>query len=391
MVIKSRGNFFMLQLRHPSKGIAFICALVLSSLLAACSTSTAPSTSPSGGSSSSAASAPQQSEWDKLLEAAKKEKALTIVASIPTTSGEALANAFTAKYPEIKAEYIRLATGPALERLRTDKARGSNETDIFLEAPGEFGTLISEGLLLEHIPTVAKDLPAERTPRKPYGWTDRYLVFTLAFNSTKVPGGTIDAKNWDILTRPEYKGRIALIEPNLASSGYQFFFQLMKDMGETKFWDWLAKVKANEPKFYASNVPATESVVSGENLLAVVLELGPLAQIANGAPLVMVHPEPSPAYFGQVGIVAGAPHLNAAKVFMEWFLGTEGQTTWMNIYQVLPGNPAVKDVRAHTTKPWYAAPKRLAISKSDADFKAEVDSNAEFLKRFNTVMGIKNQ
>jgi ABC-type Fe3+ transport system substrate-binding protein len=45
----------------------------------------------------------------------------------------------------------------------------------------------------------------------------------------------------------------------------------------------------------------------------------------DGAPISYHCPEPVPAAVSEMGILKGAPNINAARVFVNWFLSMEGQ------------------------------------------------------------------
>jgi hypothetical protein len=47
--------------------------------------------------------------------------------------------------------------------------------------------------------------------------------------------------------------------------------------------------------------------------------------VAKGAPIAWHCPEPVPLAVSEMGILKGAPHIHAAKIFSNWFLSKEGQ------------------------------------------------------------------
>jgi ABC-type Fe3+ transport system substrate-binding protein len=61
----------------------------------------------------------------------------------------------------------------------------------------------------------------------------------------------------------------------------------------------------------------------------------------DGAPLKFLHPKEG-GYLSESGIsfINGAPHPNAAKLFLNWFLSREGQTLFS---RTLPATPVRKD------------------------------------------------
>jgi iron(III) transport system substrate-binding protein len=86
---------------------------------------------------------------------------------------------------------------------------------------------------------------------------------------------------------------------------------------------WFKKLAANKPQVGRSSIDTVTTVNSGERSISG----GPInlaAQLAGkGNPLAVVAPvEGTVVMMSPSAIMANAPHPNAAKLFMEWFVGS---------------------------------------------------------------------
>ena len=196
-------------------------------------------------------------------------------------------------------------------------------------------SLLSEGLLESFEPAMV--MPEVKDSKNWWGghiWVDNakryiyssqaYLTENLWYNSDLVKPEEI--RSFDDLLNPKWVGRIGYLDPRTAGSGTSIWSFLWKLKGET----YLKKLA--EQKLFLSRDQRilAESLAKGK--IAVVVGLtyySFLPFLKAGLP---VKPLPNPrdeVYIsggsGHVTIIKGAPHPNATKVFVNWFLGKEGQ------------------------------------------------------------------
>ena len=87
----------------------------------------------------------------------------------------------------------------------------------------------------------------------------------------------------------------------------------------------------------------------------------------KGAPVRWVFPKPTPANLTVQTISAKAPHPNAARLFQEWAMSSEGQAAWFKVSSVASARPDTVDPRKAAKadwykEPWYADPEELYIN-----------------------------
>lgn len=322
----------------------------------------------------------------EILLPAIDEGRLTWYTAAALEASNLQAQCFMDRYPFIEVEVFRQTGGPLAERFNADNTRGDIVADVLLHSsPSEFGTWVKEGRFASYVPKSAASLPDALRIFEPNGYPDRIVTISLVYNSqlvTPEQEAIIKTKGWEALADPAFKGRVALVDPALAGSAFNHYYIMSQELGYDYMTDFLARVNANDPVFFASNVPASGAVGSGEYLITPIVEFFGVDQVALGAPVAMTWPSPVPAYYGTMGVVEGAPNPNAARLFVEWFVGEEGQRCWVKNYNVKSANPNVTDTRAHTKAKWFTGQPTLAES-SFADLEQQATDRGKFFAMFD--------
>jgi iron(III) transport system substrate-binding protein len=137
---------------------------------------------------------------------------------------------------------------------------------------------------------------------------------------------------WDLL-RPKWKGKIIAVDPNESSGGWRQLYynpelgpsyvrRLLGEMDvtlsrdERQATDWLAQGKF-AISFFSRDVPeAKERGLPVDEI--------PFTNLKEPTTL-------SSGPNGTIALMRSAPHPNAAKLFINWFLTREGQTTFQEI------------------------------------------------------------
>lgn len=321
--------------------------------------------------SSYASAQDEQARIDELYEAAKSEGELLIYSSTPASYAEALAAAFNKRFPEVEMKTFSATAAPLLERYMADAARGSIQADLVQTSDKGIQRIIEEGLALAYEPSTTATIPEDRRTLTPYAWPDRFIEHVAVYNIDLVSEDEAKhLESWDGVVDPRWKGRIAIADPNLVGGWYNGFYMLYKIKGA----EWFEKLAALEPTIYNSNIPAVESVVSGQHAIALTIDSFASSYFKKGAPIRTKWPEPTPIWSGYITVSKDAPHPQAAKLFMEWFFTEEGMNTWAEIYQVTVARPGIPEKRAFADADWFTGakshyvlnPKNLAAEGAEA-------------------------
>ena len=137
---------------------------------------------------------------------------------------------------------------------------------------------------------------------------------------------------WDLLT-PRWKGKIIAIDPNESSGGWrQLYYH--PDLGVNYVRKLLTEMDLTASR---DERQTTDWLVQGKYAMALFSRGVPEAK-AQGLPVDEVKeaqfkeaPSISSGANGTIALMSNAPHPNAAKVFVNWFLSREGQTAVQQI------------------------------------------------------------
>ena len=256
----------------------------------------------------------------KLIEAAKKEGALTYYSASTDEMNKALTDAFTAKYG-IPVQTLRIATGGLLERFGGEQDSGVASADVlevadevvFGDKPEWFKPLSTK--LLPELANYPKDAVH-----------DNYVLLSISpavitYNTDLVKGKDIP-KGWKDLADPKWKGKILLTDPRTTPT-YMGWAEVMKDLYGIGY---LEKLKAQNFDLVQSATPGAQQVAAGAYAFNFPAATGHSAELRKqGAPVgIVIVQEGTNSPAQNASLVANAPHPNAAQLFLNFRLTQEG-------------------------------------------------------------------
>jgi ABC-type Fe3+ transport system substrate-binding protein len=138
-----------------------------------------------------------------------------------------------------------------------------------------------------------------------------------------------EVRSYDDLLHPKWKGKIGYSDPRGGGAGQGNWTFLWKTRGE----DFLKKLVQQKLVIMREERPLAELLVKGSLAITVGLDIDnfgpfvkaglpakPLPQLKNG-----IYPVTGS---GTLAVIKNQPHPNASRVFINWFLGREGQDTY---------------------------------------------------------------
>ena len=284
----------------------------------------------------SARSAEPQDEWKKIIEAAKKEG--KIVAGGPPTA--ILRQKYKETFEKRFAVELELVSAPGPQNAGRATAEFKAGVRYFDVLHGGSGTL--EPLVYDNVLAPFSDymiLPEIKDPRQWWGghmWednvkTNRFIYSFSAdfstppfYNTDLVKPGELSS--YDDLLLPKWKGKIGFFEPRIPSAGQGLWGFLMKIKGK----DFLQKLAEQNLFISRDGKQIADALAKGtlavglgvsqrfvDPYIKTGLPIKPLMSIKEGMG--------GSNGFGTVAVMKNAPHPNAAKVYINWLLGKEGQ------------------------------------------------------------------
>ena len=253
-----------------------------------------------------------------LVEAARKEGALTFYTASFTEVEQEVINAFNKRFPFIRVSMVRASGGQLITRVRSEAAAGKLVADVIDHS--DRGLMKSiEDLFADYAPPNAADyLPDSRISNRI--WPRITPVWCIAYNTELVKDVP---KTWNDLTKTGYgPGTIGQV---IAPSGGTTWTRVMFErqvLGE----DYWRKQAATKPTLYPSGAPASDALVRGEIQIVPLICNAIFPKVRDGAPIKLVFPpEGIPVVPYAAGIPKTAAHPNAAKLYLDWGLSPEGQ------------------------------------------------------------------
>jgi len=276
-------------------------------------------------------------EWDKIVEAAKKEG--RVVVSIPTSAElrKEFESGFHKAFPGIELE-LSVARGASnINKVVDEQNAGVRSIDLHIGGTTSIITgLLAQNLLEPVLPAMI--LPEVRDPKNWWGghfWADiakkfiygftAYMTETIWYNTTLVKPEEISS--WDSLLDPKWKGKIAILDPRSPGSGESSWAFLWRIKGEA----YLAKLAAQEMLVGRNLRQLGENVARGKSAISIGLSYYTyLPFIKAGLPVKPISNIKEGYYAasgsGNVVLLKNPPHPNATKVFLNWLLSKDGQT-----------------------------------------------------------------
>ena len=125
------------------------------------------------------------------------------------------------------------------------------------------------------------------------------------------------------LLKPQFRGKIVMPDPTQHTTTAQWLASLEKLLGREKADKYIRDVAAMKPIFVESLLPAAERVASGETPLGIAYVKYVHTFGERGAPIDYVRLGKMMGDGHYVTLSNKAPHPNAGKAFIDFFLGPE--------------------------------------------------------------------
>ena len=249
-------------------------------------------------------------------------------------------------FPDMNLTWFQGGTENVITKITGEIKADKVAADLLMVAdPSYYLKLQSDKRLLNYVSPNMKDVVSAKD--KDGAWTAvRISNMIIAYNSDKLKPEDAP-KTWKDLTDPKWKGKIAMPNPMLSGTAYVAVGALADKYG----WEYFENLKKNGLKVEEGNSAIQNKLLTGEYLVAIILEENILKLASKGEPLKVVYPDdgvvmiPSP-----IAIFNSSQNKEAAKAMVDWWLSKEGQQAivkgWMHSVRddVEPpkGAPALK-------------------------------------------------
>jgi iron(III) transport system substrate-binding protein len=280
-----------------------------------------------------------RADWDKLVEAAKKEVVVSVWGPPGAWARTSLVDEFQKSYPQIAVEYQGASGSAAWPKIEAERRAGLFTVDIHIGGISTAGTALYKAKAHQAIEPAfifpeVKDAKAWWQGKFHFGDPDNKFVFI--FSISPIPAlaynpQLVDPKEFHSyrdLLQPKWKGKLVMLDPREAGPGSARWHFLAKAMGKEyleqlakqivitrdlrQSVEWIANAKY-PAGIGLSDVHVTEFSKKGATVAQI-------SHLAEGNYL--------SAGWGTANLIDRAPHPNAAKLYINWLLSREGQSAW---------------------------------------------------------------
>ena len=279
----------------------------------------------------------------KLIEAAKKEGKAIAYGSLESDTMDDIMKAFRKK-TGLDIEYWRASATKVMDRALSEARAGRPVADLIITNDNPLRLMQKQNFFQKYESPTWSDFPKEAIDPV-LGPRYRNVIIGIVYNKSGVK--TEDApRSLEELVNPKYKGKLVMPDPTQHTTTTQWVTSLHKLMGKEKAEKFIRDLAAMKPILVESLLPAGERVSTGETPIAVTYVKYVHIFGEKGAPLDYVR---DPKMLGDghyIGLAAKAPHPNAGKAFIDYFLDNESMKIMASrgefvnrkgVYPPLPG------------------------------------------------------
>jgi iron(III) transport system substrate-binding protein len=257
------------------------------------------------------------------LEAGKKEGKAVVYGSLESDSAGAIFGEFKKK-TGIEVEYWRASATKVMDRALSEYRAGRPLFDIILTNDNPMRIMLKEGIFAKYDTPSAKDFPKDAVDPQ-LGPRYRNVIIGVVYN-TKAISAADAPKSLEDLVNPKYRGKLVMPDPTQHTTTTQWVASLDKVLGKEKADKFIRDLAAMKPILVESLLPAAERVATGETPIAITYVKYAYMYGLKGAPLDYTRLGRFMGDGHYLTLGNKAPHPNAAKALIDYFLGPESMT-----------------------------------------------------------------
>lgn len=258
----------------------------------------------------------------ELYEKAKAEKDVVFYSGGPAAPHESRAKLFMEQFPGITVKVTGGFSNVLNQQIEQQMAEKKLAVDMaFFQTVQDFAAWKKQGKLMLFKPDGFEHIyPNFKDPDGAYMALSANAL-TYAYNTTAVKAEDAPKSAEDFL-KPMFAGKLITCYPADDDATLYLFHVIIAKYG----WGWMDKYMAHKPNFVQGHLPVARSVAAGENIATFDASSSVYAFRRQGQlEVVWSSVDETPVFTLTGGIFKDAPHPNAAKLYLTWFLAKEQQ------------------------------------------------------------------
>jgi iron(III) transport system substrate-binding protein len=303
------------------------------------------------------------------LELAKKEAEVILYTTMVVSDFQVFQRAIAKKYSFLKVNHVRLGAAALAARAIAEFRAGKHLTDVFGVTPDSMNYLRDIGVLAQYTSPEIKFVHQGFMDAKGFWNGINTDILVTGVNTSQMPL-TKAPRGYNDYLKPEYKGKIAFhIGTNNPLIG------MTELRGEERAIAYMRAFAKQDLIAHNGYTKISQLLAAGEFPLVAFMQVTKLEKIRErGGPVDWIPLDPSFATVSSVAIAKNAPHPNAARLLLDFYLSEEGQKALREIDKI----PLRKGVEAES--------KRVAelVERTPHVIKYEGDPGKQ-IKLFNEI------
>jgi iron(III) transport system substrate-binding protein len=228
--------------------------------------------------------------------------------------------------------------------------------------------VLQNGFAAEFDVPSAKGLPPALVDPKRRWIATNLGVRSAAYNTQLVPKA-LAPRNYQDLLDPRWKGKIVW-NPKSMTGAWGFIATVMKSMGDEQGMSYLRKLASQDIVPLPIAIRAVlDRVIAGEYAIGLEMNNSHAAiSAAQGAPVQWVPLDPVSETLQVAGVTHGAPHPNAARLFIDFMVSRAGQQIFRD-NDYLPMHPDI-NAKIPELRPEQGGYRAVVYSPEEIDADA---------------------
>ncbi len=311
---------------------------------------------------------------------------LTVYTAVEAEDLKRYAAAFNEDYPDIQINWVRDSTGIITAKLLAEKNNPQADL-IWGLAATSLLLMKSEGMLEAYAPKGLDKLdPKFRDQDDPPFWTGMDAwVAAICFNTVEAAKFNLpQPTSWQDLTKPVYKGHVAMPNPNSSGTGFLDVSSWLQIFGADGGWKFMDALHENISHYTHSGSKPCKQAASGEVPIGVSFAFRGAKSKAKGAPIEIIIPSEGIGWdMEATAIVKGTDKLDAVKKLVDWSITKKANMLYNEGYAVV-AYPGI-------AKPVEFFPEGIVDALIDNDFEWAAANRKSILKEWQSRYDAKSE
>ena len=262
---------------------------------------------------------------DELYQKAKVEKTVALYGAGPTGSHDRWVKEFEQQFPGVTVTFTGGLSTALNKKIETQFANQKVETDLaILQTIQDFARWKKTGAMLPFRPAGWDTIDEAYKDEDGAFVTVSVNAITYAINTERVAAADVPKSALDFL-KPAFAGKLITTDPTDDDAALAVFNSIVQKYG----WSYMDKYVAQKPVFVTTGHAAvSDAIASGDKLASFDSTSSTWRLMRDGKPIAAVFSaaDATPIFLVGAGIFKAAPHPNAARLYLTWFLAKEQQS-----------------------------------------------------------------